>query len=228
MCGIAGFALRQPAPWGKPIVTDMTDAIAHRGPDSDGHLSSPDQRVWLGFRRLAIRDLDPRANQPMLSASGRTAIIFNGEIYNSAELAAKHCRAHTLRTTGDTEVFLEAFERSGSAIFEQANGMFAAAFLDLLSGEVTLVRDRMGKKPLFLHETPSGFAFGSELRAFRRFGLQPDPSATNLTPMQHDELAGADLRRVAKECVRRREVTKVQIQRQRRRIRLQSKTAKRS
>ena len=180
MCGIAGFALRQPAPWGKPIVTDMTDAIAHRGPDSDGHLSSPDQRVWLGFRRLAIRDLDPRANQPMLSASGRTAIIFNGEIYNSAELAAKHCRAHTLRTTGDTEVFLEAFERSGSAIFEQANGMFAAAFLDLPSGEVTLVRDRMGKKPLFLHETPSGFAFGSELRAFRRFGLQPDPSSLPL------------------------------------------------
>ena len=58
MCGIAGFALRHPAPWAGPIVTDMTDAIAHRGPDSDGHLSSPDQRVWLGFRRLAIRDLD--------------------------------------------------------------------------------------------------------------------------------------------------------------------------
>ena len=177
MCGIAGFALRHPAPWAGPIVTDMTDAIAHRGPDSDGHLSSPDQRVWLGFRRLAIRDLDPRANQPMVSASGRTAIIFNGEIYNSAELAAKHCRDLSLRTTGDTEVFLEAFERSGSAIFEQANGMFAAAFLDLPSGEVTLVRDRMGKKPLFLHETPSGLAFGSELRAFRRFGLQPDPSS---------------------------------------------------
>ena len=180
MCGIAGFALRHPAPWAGPIVTDMTDSIAHRGPDSDGHLSSPDQRVWLGFRRLAIRDLDPRANQPMVSASGRTAIIFNGEIYNSAELAAKHCRDLSLRTTGDTEVFLEAFERSGSAIFEQANGMFAAAFLDLPSGEVTLVRDRMGKKPLFLHETSSGFAFGSELRTFRRFGLQPDPSSLPL------------------------------------------------
>ncbi len=180
MCGIAGFALRHPAPWGGPIVADMTDSIAHRGPDSDGHLSSPDQRVWLGFRRLAIRDLDPRANQPMVSASGRTAIIFNGEIYNSAELAAKHCRDFSLRTTGDTEVFLEAFERSGSAIFEQANGMFAAAFLDLPSGEVTLVRDRMGKKPLFLHETSSGFAFGSELRAFRHFGLQPDPSSLPL------------------------------------------------
>lgn len=180
MCGIAGLALRHPAPWAGGIVADMTDAIAHRGPDSDGHLASPDQRVWLGFRRLAIRDLDPRANQPMLSASGRTAIIFNGEIYNSAELTAKHCRDVQLRTTGDTEVFLEAFERIGSAIFEQANGMFAAAFLDLSSGELTLVRDRFGKKPLFLHETPDGLAFGSELRTFRSFGLQPDPNSLPL------------------------------------------------
>ena len=180
MCGIAGLALRDPAPWAGPFVTDMTDSIAHRGPDSDGQLSSPDQRVWLGFRRLAIRDLDPRANQPMISASGRTAVIFNGEIYNSAELAAKYCRGLALHTTGDTEVFLEVFERIGSALFEQANGMFAAAFLDLPSGEVTLVRDRMGKKPLFLHETPDGLAFGSELRTFRGFGLQPDPSSLPL------------------------------------------------
>lgn len=180
MCGIAGLALRHPAPWAESTVVEMTDAIAHRGPDSDGHLASLDQRVWLGFRRLAIRDLDPRANQPMVSASGRTAIIFNGEIYNSAELSAKHCRNVQLRTTGDTEVFLEAFERVGSAIFEQANGMFAAAFLDVCSGEVTLVRDRFGKKPLYLHETPDGLAFGSELRTFRRFGLQLDPSSLPL------------------------------------------------
>ena len=113
----------------------------------------------------------------MLSASGRTAVLFNGEIYNSAELAAKHCREIELRTTGDTEVFLEAFERIGPAIFEQANGMFAAAFLDLISGEVTLVRDRFGKKPLFLHETPDGLAFGSELRTLRGFGLQPNPDS---------------------------------------------------
>ena len=177
MCGIAGLALRHPAQWAGGIVADMTDAIAHRGPDSDGHLSSSDQRVWLGFRRLAIRDLDARANQPMLSASGRTAVIFNGEIYNAAELAMKHCRGVPLRTTGDTEVFLESFERSGPAVFEQANGMFAAAFLDLISGEVTLVRDRFGKKPLFVHETPEGLAFGSELRVFRSFGLQADPNS---------------------------------------------------
>ena len=177
MCGIAGLALRHSAPWASSFIAEMTDAIAHRGPDSDGHLASPDQRVWLGFRRLAIRDLDPRANQPMVSASGRTAVIFNGEIYNSAELAAKHCLELKLRTTGDTEVFLESFEQIGPAIFEQANGMFAAAFLDLISGEVTLARDRFGKKPLFLHESSDGLAFGSELRTFRSFGLQPDPNS---------------------------------------------------
>lgn len=180
MCGIAGLALRHPAPLAGQILADMTDAITHRGPDSAGHWSSLDQRVWLGFRRLAIRDLDPRANQPMISASGRTAIVFNGEIYNSAELAAKHCRDLKLRTTGDTEIFLESFERIGAAVFEQANGMFAAAFFDLPSGEMTLVRDRMGKKPLYLHETPNGFAFGSELRTFRSFGLKPDPSSLPL------------------------------------------------
>lgn len=177
MCGIAGLALRHPAPWAGPVIADMTDSITHRGPDSDGHFVSPDQRVWLGFRRLAIRDLDPRANQPMISASGRTAVIFNGEIYNSDDLAAKHCRTVRLRTTGDTEVFLEAFERIGPAVFELANGMFAAAFLDLDTGNVTLVRDRFGKKPLFLHETSDGVAFGSELRTFRSFGLQPDPNS---------------------------------------------------
>ena len=118
MCGIAGLALRHPTPWARPVLEDMTDSIAHRGPDLDGHLASPDLRVWLGFRRLAIRDLDPRANQPMVSASGRTAIIFNGEIYNSAELAAKHCRDVNLRTTGDTEVFLESFEQIGPAILK--------------------------------------------------------------------------------------------------------------
>lgn len=176
MCGIAGIALRQPVPWAARTLHEMTDAIAHRGPDSAGHLSSPDRRVWLGFRRLAIRDLDPRANQPMVSASGRTAVIFNGEIYNSAELAAKHCSDRWLRTTGDTEIFLEAFERVGPAVFEQANGMFAAAFLNLVSGEVTLVRDRFGKKPLYLHEMPEGIAFGSELRTFAGFGLKPDPT----------------------------------------------------
>jgi asparagine synthase (glutamine-hydrolysing) len=175
MCGIVGLALCEPGEWARSAIAEMTDAITHRGPDSAGVLANSDERVWLGFRRLAIRDLDPRADQPMISASGRTAVVFNGEIYNTSELAAKHCGHVRLRTTGDTEVFLEAFERRGAAIFAEANGMFAAAFLTIASGEVTLVRDRLGKKPLFVHESRDGIAFGSELRTLRRFALEPDP-----------------------------------------------------
>lgn len=175
MCGIAGLSLDHPAWWAKERLTEMTDSIQHRGPDSDGHFADARQTAWLGFRRLAIRDLDPRANQPMVSASGRTAVVFNGELYNTDELTTKFLAGVRLRTTGDTEVFLEAFERHGSAVFSECNGMFAAAFLDVASGRLTLVRDRMGKKPLYLFEGPEFLAFGSELRTLKSFGLEPDP-----------------------------------------------------
>ncbi len=175
MCGITGLSLSHPTDWAERRITEMTSSIRHRGPDSDGHFANAAQTTWLGFRRLAIRDLDPRANQPMVSASGRTAVVFNGEIYNVDELTAKFLPGVSLRTTGDTEVFLEAFERHGATIFSECNGMFAAAFLDVASGRLTLVRDRMGKKPLFLFEGNDFLAFGSELRTLRSFGLEPDP-----------------------------------------------------
>ena len=175
MCGITGLSLPHPTEWAEPRIQEMTASIRHRGPDSDGHFANPGKTTWLGFRRLAIRDLDPRANQPMVSASGHTAVVFNGEIYNTDELTAKFLPGVSLRTTGDTEVFLEAFERHGTTIFAECNGMFAAAFLDVASGRLTLVRDRMGKKPLFLFEGKDFLAFGSELRTLRSFGLEPDP-----------------------------------------------------
>ncbi len=175
MCGITGLSLSHPTEWAESRIAEMTASIRHRGPDSDGHFTNTAKTTWLGFRRLAIRDLDPRANQPMVSASGHTAVVFNGEIYNIDELTAKFLPGVSLRTTGDTEVFLEAFERHGTQIFGECNGMFAAAFLDVASGRLTLVRDRMGKKPLFLFEGGDFLAFGSELRTLRSFGLEPDP-----------------------------------------------------
>ena len=175
MCGITGLSLSHPMDWAERRIAEMTSSIRHRGPDSDGHFANTAKTAWLGFRRLAIRDLDPRANQPMISASGRTVVVFNGEIYNIDELTAKFLPGVTLRTTGDTEVFLEAFERHGLKIFAECNGMFGAAFLDIASGRLTLVRDRMGKKPLFLFEGNDFIAFGSELRTLRPFGLEPDP-----------------------------------------------------
>src|SRR6056297_1021327 len=116
MCGIAGFSLNQPSKSAEIVVHKMTDLIRHRGPDSSGHFQTPGGRVHLGFRRLAIRDLHPRSNQPMVSASGRSAIVFNGEIYNTKPLADRWLSDLQLRTESDTEVVLELLERFGEGI----------------------------------------------------------------------------------------------------------------
>ena len=175
MCGIVGISLSEPEASAGKFVAGMTDSIRHRGPDSDGAFGCRSGTAYLGFRRLAIRDLDRRADQPMRSASGRTVIAFNGEIYNTAELAPRFCSHIDLRTTGDTEVFLEAFEKQGERILPDCNGMFAVSFYDERTQTLTLARDRMGKKPLYLYEGEDFVAFASELRAFRSLGLEPDP-----------------------------------------------------
>jgi asparagine synthase (glutamine-hydrolysing) len=174
MCGFTGLSMAEPFTWAEHALHQMTDAIAHRGPDSDGFHIDSHRTSLLGFRRLAIRDLDPRANQPMQTASRRTTVAFNGEIYNSRSLASDFCSKVALQTTGDTEVFAEAFESVGDAIFEKCNGMFAAAFLDRDSGTITLTRDRIGKKPLYIYEGNGFIAFASELRCFEPFGLEWD------------------------------------------------------
>jgi len=184
MCGIVGLSLTSNSPSAEPIVRAMSDRITHRGPDSDGYLSCKQGRAHVGFRRLAIRDLNPRANQPMVSASGRCAIVFNGEVYNSDALAAKYLSDRQLATSGDTEVVLEILEQQyleqgRHDVLAELNGMFALAFVELESGQVTLVRDRMGKKPLYLYEEVqsenSVVAFASELRSLKPFGLKADP-----------------------------------------------------
>jgi asparagine synthase (glutamine-hydrolysing) len=174
MCGFTGLSLAEPFPWAEHALHRMTDAIAHRGPDSDGFHIDARSTSLLGFRRLAIRDLDPRANQPMQTTSARTTVAFNGEIYNSQALADGYCSNLALKTSGDTEVLAEAFESVGESLFEKCNGMFAAAFLDRDTGTFTLTRDRIGKKPLYMHEGKRFIAFASELRCFDTFGLEWD------------------------------------------------------
>ncbi len=187
MCGIVGLSLKSPHQNTESVVREMAGRIVHRGPDSGGDLACSQGTAHVGFRRLAIRDLNPRANQPMLSASQRTAIVFNGEVYNSDELAKKYLSDHRLATSGDTEVVLELFERHGEAILPELNGMFAMAIVDMASSKITLVRDRMGKKPLYLYEETSGsnqiVAFASELRSLKPFGLRAD--ARNLCIFFH-------------------------------------------
>ncbi len=176
MCGIAGLSLSEPIPGASDYLGSMVDSVTHRGPDSEGLFTCPSGETHLGFRRLAIRDLHVRANQPMQSASGRTVIAFNGEIYNTDELGTDRSCGARLRTTSDTEVFLETFERYGESILSRLNGMFAVALYDTATRTLTLARDRMGKKPLYLFEGDGFLAFASELRALRGLGLEPDPN----------------------------------------------------
>ncbi|MDP7275386.1 MAG: asparagine synthase (glutamine-hydrolyzing) [Planctomycetaceae bacterium] len=175
MCGLAGLQRLDRNHATGLSGAAMATTLAHRGPDAVGDWTCPSGTLELGFRRLAIRDLDPRANQPMVSASGRTVLAFNGEIYNTEELVARYCPGASLRTTSDSEVLLEAFERCGPGVLESVNGMFAAVFYCTESRTAWLARDGVGKKPLYVYQGTGYVAFASELRAFAGLPLQPDP-----------------------------------------------------
>ena len=168
MCGIAGFWGTQGGPSPVAIVTAMTDAIAHRGPDAAGAWTDPEAGIMLGHRRLSILDLSPAGEQPMTSASGRYVLVFNGEIYNFEELRHELDAggAHTWRGHSDTEVILAALERWGpDATWPRLNGMWAIALWDRETRSLTLSRDRLGEKPLYFGRSNGVFLFGSELKA---------------------------------------------------------------
>lgn len=146
-------------------IASMTRCIVHRGPDDDGIWTDAEGRVGLGFRRLAILDLSPTGHQPMVSRSGRFTIVFNGEVYNYLELRAA-LAGGDFRGGSDTEVILAAFERWGIAeAVRRFIGMFAMAVWDAQLRQLTLIRDRIGKKPLYVFHKPGTLSFGSELKA---------------------------------------------------------------
>lgn len=148
-------------------VTRMTEPITHRGPDDAGVWGDEHAGVAFGFRRLAIIDVSPLGHQPMTSPSGRYVMVFNGEIYNFKELR-RELESHGFRFRGgsDTEVMLAAFERWGvRESVPRFVGMFASAVWDAQRRELVLVRDRLGKKPLFVYQEPGLITFGSELKA---------------------------------------------------------------
>ncbi len=145
----------------------MIAPIAHRGPDDSGIWADEQTGVALGFRRLAIIDLSPQGHQPMASPSGRFVMVFNGEIYNFKELRRElEHHGHGFRGHSDTEVILAAFEQWGvREAVRMFIGMFAIAVWDAHRRELSLLRDRLGKKPLFVYREPGLITFGSELKA---------------------------------------------------------------
>ena len=174
MCGLVGFIDEGAATVDEELranVRRMADTIVHRGPDDAGDWVDAEAGVALGFRRLAILDLSPAGHQPMVSATGRFVMVFNGEVYNYQALRRELQNlglAPVFEGTSDTEVMLAAFEAWGiEAAVRRFIGMFAIALWDRREHTLYLMRDRMGVKPLYYGRSGDLFLFGSELKALR-------------------------------------------------------------
>ncbi|MDO3722585.1 asparagine synthase (glutamine-hydrolyzing) [Marinobacter sp. chi1] len=164
MCGIAGFTTEYPSDTNLDLVRSMVGALRHRGPDAQGVMQL--NGAVLGHARLSIIDLSEAGNQPFVSEDGRYAMVFNGEIYNFQSLRKSlEEQGVRFRTQTDTEVVMVLLIREGMSAIEKLNGMFAIAFWDSEAGTLDLIRDRIGKKPLYYTERDGQLIFASELKA---------------------------------------------------------------
>jgi asparagine synthase (glutamine-hydrolysing) len=173
MCGFAGFIdLERSTPESARtnIAVRMAEAVAHRGPDDASSWSDLAAGFTVAFRRLSIIDVSPAGQQPMISVSGRFVLVFNGEVYNAPDLS--HELLHegaNFRGHSDTEVILNALERWGiERSLQKFNGMFAIALWDRVERKLSLIRDRIGKKPLYYGQVGKTFFFGSQPKSFFR------------------------------------------------------------
>lgn len=167
MCGIAGIFHFNTQPAEKETIQRMTWAMAHRGPDADS--TFVEGQIALGHRRLSIIDLSDAANQPFTDNSGRYVIVFNGELYNFTDVKAL-LGDYPFKTNSDTEVLVAAYAKWGIECVHQFKGMFAFAVWDKLEKELTLVRDRLGVKPLYYYKDNDHFIFASEIRSILSSG----------------------------------------------------------
>ena len=170
MCGIVGVLSFSNGAFRvtEPYLVRMRDVMSHRGPDGAGIFVSDNRRIGLGFRRLAIIDLSERAMQPMSNEDGTLWVVFNGEIYNHAEIRAELERlgGHRWKTDhSDTEVILHAFEQWGIDCLQKFRGMFAIALWDTKQRQLWLIRDRIGVKPLYYSIHHGRITFASEIKA---------------------------------------------------------------
>jgi asparagine synthase (glutamine-hydrolysing) len=166
MCGIAGqVAFEADRCVDDELVRRMVGALVHRGPDGGGLFVDPDRRVAMGMRRLAIIDL-VSGDQPVFNDDRSVVCVFNGEIYNFEELRSDlERRGHRLTSTSDSEVIVHLYEEEGVEFVRRLRGMFAIALWDRRRHRFVLVRDRVGKKPLYYAETAGRLAFASEVHA---------------------------------------------------------------
>ena len=164
MCGICGIFNLDGEPIPHRYIKSMTDVLAHRGPDDEGHYI--DVNIALGHRRLAILDLTPAGHQPMATKEGNIVLVYNGEIYNHLELKVElEALGFTFRSRTDTEVLLKGYEAWGIEVVERLNGMFAFGLWDGRTRTLYLVRDRYGIKPLYWAKIGDTFIFASEIKA---------------------------------------------------------------
>ncbi len=172
MCGIFGYFHRGGRSVPADVLRAMGASIRHRGPDDQGIFSAPG--VGLGNQRLSIIDL-AGGHQPFVSDDGRIVVVQNGEIFNHVELAQELAQAgNPCRTHSDTEVLLRLYESEGIDFVRKLNGMFAIAIYDAREQALYLVRDRIGVKPLYLHDDGQQLTFGSEIKAVLKAGM-PSP-----------------------------------------------------
>ncbi|TMJ13064.1 MAG: asparagine synthase (glutamine-hydrolyzing) [Alphaproteobacteria bacterium] len=176
MCGIAGFidlAGARSSGQNDALARAMGEAVRHRGPDAGGVWSDPEAGVWLVHRRLAIIDLTEAGAQPMASPDGRSWIVYNGEAYNAADLRPElEAAGYRFKGHSDTEVLLYGCLHWGvEKTVQRLIGMFAFAWWDGEERTLTLVRDRLGKKPLYWSKAGGSFVFASEMSPMM---LHPD------------------------------------------------------
>ena len=171
MCGINGILhLQLQKKVDERVLTKMRDSLEHRGPDDKGLFI--ENNIGLGHRRLSILDVSSAGHQPFLSDDGRYILVYNGEIYNFKEFYPElKSNGFDIRTTSDTEVLLKLFQLHGLKMLNRLNGMFAFAIWDKTEKKLTVVRDRMGVKPLYYSFYNETFYFASEQKALFTAGV---------------------------------------------------------
>lgn len=180
MCGIAGILSFDPAKLTSERLIRMTDALAHRGPDGEGHWLDPAAGVGFGHRRLSIIDLSPAGTQPM-SCLDKYSIIHNGEIYNHLELREfLESKGYQFNSRTDTEIIPAAYDHFGAECVRHFDGMFAFAIWDHRQQQLFLARDRFGEKPLFIYQDDTQFLFASEMKALWAAGIPKELNAPML------------------------------------------------